>query len=158
MQTASQWINWLQNNAQDENRWFSWVSFNGTTVNTTELSDRQYSRAAADVDTQVGRVLDALRESGKLDDTVVIITAGHGIALNNQTSNSDWSRARLQVPLVIHWPGTPAQRIDMLTDHKDIMTTLMQRLLHVSTPANEYSQGAGSVQCDPSPQLGYRCG
>ena len=29
----------------------------------------------------------------------------------------------------------------MLTDHKDIMTTLMQRLLHVSTPANEYSQG-----------------
>ncbi|WP_432700107.1 LPS biosynthesis-modulating metalloenzyme YejM [Kluyvera cryocrescens] len=141
MQTASQWINWLQNNAQDENRWFSWVSFNGTTVNTTELSDRQYSRAAADVDTQVGRVLNALRESGKLDDTVVIITAGHGIALNNQTSNSDWSRARLQVPLVIHWPGTPAQRIDMLTDHKDIMTTLMQRLLHVSTPANEYSQG-----------------
>ena len=141
MQTASQWINWLQNNAQDENRWFSWVSFNGTTVNTTELSDRQYSRAAADVDTQVGRVLDALRESGKLDDTVVIITAGHGIALNNQTSNSDWSRARLQVPLVIHWPGTPAQRIDMLTDHKDIMTTLMQRLLHVSTSANEYSQG-----------------
>ena len=141
MQTASQWINWLQNNAQDENRWFSWVSFNGTTVNTTELSDRQYNRAAADVDTQVGRVLNALRESGKLDDTVVIITAGHGIALNNQTSNSDWSRARLQVPLVIHWPGTPAQRIDMLTDHKDIMTTLMQRLLHVSTPANEYSQG-----------------
>lgn len=140
-QTASQWISWLNNNAQDENRWFSWVSFNGTTVNNTELSDRQYSRAAADVDTQIGRVLDTLRESGKLNDTVVIITAGHGVALNNQKSYSDWSRARLQVPLVIHWPGTPAQRIDMLTDHKDIMTTLMQRLLHVSTPANEYSQG-----------------
>lgn len=29
----------------------------------------------------------------------------------------------------------------MLTEHKDVMTTLMQRLLHVSTPANEYSQG-----------------
>ena len=42
---------------------------------------------------------------------------------------------------VIHWPGTPAQRINMLTDHKDVMTTLMQRLLHVSTPAIEYSQG-----------------
>jgi len=140
-QTAGQWINWLQNNAQDENRWFSWVSFNGTTVSNTELSDRQYARAAADVDTQVARVLDALRESGKLNDTVVIITAGHGVALNSQKSNSDWSRARLQVPLIVHWPGTPAQRIDLLTDHKDIMTTLMQRLLHVSTPANEYSQG-----------------
>ncbi len=42
---------------------------------------------------------------------------------------------------MIHWPGTPAQRISKLTDHKDVMTTLMQRLLHVSTPANEYSQG-----------------
>ncbi len=47
----------------------------------------------------------------------------------------------LQVPLVIHWPGTPAQRINALTDHTDLMTTLMQRLLHVSTPASEYSQG-----------------
>ncbi|WP_052285120.1 LPS biosynthesis-modulating metalloenzyme YejM [Kluyvera genomosp. 1] len=140
-QTASQWINWLDNNAQDENRWFSWVSFNGTTVDNTELSDRQYSTAAAAVDVQIGRVLDALRESGKLNDTVVVITAGHGVALNSQNSHFDWSRARLQVPLVIHWPGTPAQRIDTLTDHKDIMTTLMQRLLHVSTPANEYSQG-----------------
>jgi membrane-anchored protein YejM (alkaline phosphatase superfamily) len=42
---------------------------------------------------------------------------------------------------VIHWPGTPAQEIATLTDNKDVMTTLMQRLLHVSTPANEYSQG-----------------
>lgn len=42
---------------------------------------------------------------------------------------------------MIHWPGTPAQEIATLTDNKDVMTTLMQRLLHVSTPANEYSQG-----------------
>ncbi|MFQ9623048.1 MAG: hypothetical protein ACLR17_16620 [Enterobacteriaceae bacterium] len=34
---------------------------------------------------------------------------------------------------MIHWPGTPAQEIATLTDNKDVMTTLMQRLLHVST-------------------------
>lgn len=140
-QTASQWTNWLKNNAQDENRWFSWVSFNGTTINNAQANDRQYARAAADVDAQIAKVLDALRDSGKLDDTVVIITAGHGVPLSDENSTFNWSRAQLQVPLVIHWPGTPAQRIDLLTDHKDIMTTLMQRLLHVSTPANEYSQG-----------------
>ena len=140
-QTANQWTNWLKNNAQDENRWFSWVSFNGTTINNAQANDRQYARAAADVDTQIAKVLDALRDSGKLDDTVVIITAGHGVPLSDGNSTFNWSRAQLQVPLVIHWPGTPAQRIDLLTDHKDIMTTLMQRLLHVSTPANEYSQG-----------------
>ncbi|MFP5595248.1 LPS biosynthesis-modulating metalloenzyme YejM [Kluyvera sp. 142486] len=140
-QTASQWTHWLKNNAQDENRWFSWVSFNGTTINNAQANDRQYARAAADVDAQIAKVLDALRDSGKLDDTVVIITAGHGVPLSDENSTFSWSRAQLQVPLVIHWPGTPAQRIDLLTDHKDIMTTLMQRLLHVSTPANEYSQG-----------------
>ena len=140
-QTASQWINWLTNNAQDETRWFSWVSFNGTNVSSAQASDRQYSRAAAQVDEQIGRVLDALRDSGKLENTVVIITAGHGVPLSGQKNSFNWSRAQLQVPLVIHWPGTPAQRIDLLTDHKDVMTTLMQRLLHVSTPANEYSQG-----------------
>ncbi|WP_233424650.1 sulfatase-like hydrolase/transferase [Enterobacter asburiae] len=142
-QTASQWINWLQRYAQEDNRWFSWVAFNGTTLADSNKSDfaRRYGRAAGDVDTQIGRVLDALRESGKLDNTVVIVTAGHGIPLGDETKSMSWSRPNLQVPLVIHWPGTPAQRINMLTEHKDVMTTLMQRLLHVSTPANEYSQG-----------------
>ncbi|MCM7529519.1 LPS biosynthesis-modulating metalloenzyme YejM [Enterobacter quasiroggenkampii] len=142
-QTASQWINWLQRYAQEDNRWFSWVSFNGTTLANSNKSDfaRRYGRAAGDVDAQIGRVLDALRESGKLDNTVVIVTAGHGVPLGDETKSMSWSRPNLQVPLVIHWPGTPAQRINMLTEHKDVMTTLMQRLLHVSTPANEYSQG-----------------
>ena len=71
----------------------------------------------------------------------MIITAGRGIPLNEEEETFDWSHGHLQVPLVIHWPGTPAQRINALTDHTDLMTTLMQRLLHVSTPASEYSQG-----------------
>ncbi|MBV8042201.1 LPS biosynthesis-modulating metalloenzyme YejM [Pluralibacter sp.] len=142
-QTASQWINWLGSYDQDENRWFSWISFNGTTLDESQQQNftRRYSRAAAAVDEQIGRVLSALQESGKLDNTVVIITAAHGEPLDAQRKLFDWSRPQLQVPLIIHWPGTPAQQISTLTDHKDVMTTLMQRLLHVSTPASEYSQG-----------------
>ena len=118
------------------------MAFNGTTLNDSNAGfARRYGRAASDVDAQIGRVLDALRESGKLDNTVVIVTAGHGVPLGDETKSMSWSRPNLHVPLVIHWPGTPAQRINMLTEHKDVMTTLMQRLLHVSTPANEYSQG-----------------
>ncbi|WP_159866026.1 MULTISPECIES: LPS biosynthesis-modulating metalloenzyme YejM [unclassified Raoultella] len=142
-QTANQWIGWLNRYAQDENRWFSWISLNGTSLDDGQQQNfvRRYSRAAGDVDTQIGRVLSALREAGKLDNTVVIVTAGHGMPLNPQHGKFDWSRDQLQVPLVIHWPGIPAQNIATLTDNKDVMTTLMQRLLHVSTPANEYSQG-----------------
>lgn len=142
-QTANQWINWLDRYAQDENRWFSWVALNGTTLDNGQQQNfvRRYASAAGAVDTQIGRVLNALREAGKLDNTVVIVTAGHGMPLNLQHDAFGWSREELQVPLVIHWPGTPAQEIATLTDNKDVMTTLMQRLLHVSTPANEYSQG-----------------
>ncbi|EJV7173778.1 LPS biosynthesis-modulating metalloenzyme YejM [Escherichia sp. 93.1518] len=142
-QTATQWINWLSRYAQEDNRWFSWVSFNGTNIDDSnqQAFTRKYSRAAGNVDDQINRVLDALKASGKLDNTVVIITAGRGIPLSEEEETFDWSHGHLQVPLVIHWPGTPAQRINTLTDHTDLMTTLMQRLLHVSTPASEYSQG-----------------
>lgn len=142
-QTATQWINWLGRYAQEDNRWFSWVSFNGTNIDDSnqQAFAQKYSRAAGNVDDQINRVLNALRDSGKLDNTVVIITAGRGIPLSEEEETFDWSHGHLQVPLVIHWPGTPAQRINALTDHTDLMTTLMQRLLHVSTPASEYSQG-----------------
>ncbi|MCU6670292.1 LPS biosynthesis-modulating metalloenzyme YejM [Enterobacteriaceae bacterium H4N4] len=142
-QTAGQWITWLNRYAQDDNRWFSWVALNGTSLDDSNQKTfaRRYAQAAGEVDAQIARVLNALRESGKLENTVVVITAGHGVPLGSERDSVEWSRPRLQVPLVIHWPGTPSQRINTLTDHKDVMTTLMQRLLHVSTPANEYSQG-----------------
>lgn len=143
-QTATQWVNWLNQYASEDNRWFSWVAFNGTniTADTNQQAfARRYARAAVSVDEQIKRVLDALEASGKLQNTVVIITAGHGVPLGKEQESFAWSRSRIEVPLVIHWPGTPAQTITKLTDHQDVMTTLMQRLLHVKNPANEYSQG-----------------
>jgi membrane-anchored protein YejM (alkaline phosphatase superfamily) len=43
-------------------------------------------------------VLNALREAGKLDNTVVIVTAGRGMPLNPQHEQFGWSREQLQVP------------------------------------------------------------
>lgn len=144
--TASQWINWLDKDASQDNRWFSWVSFNGTTVNDDDDSNeqdflRRYSRSAAGVDKQITRVLDSLKAAGRFDNTIVIITAGRGVPLGDKRGSFAWDRSRIQVPLAIHWPGTPAQRISKLTNHQDVMTTLMQRLLHVRTASYEYSQG-----------------
>lgn len=144
--TTGQWINWLDKYAGEDNRWFSWVSLNGTRIETRDAGNeadftRRYARGAQNVDAQIARILQALRNSGKLGNTVVIITGSHGVPLDKQRGSFAWDRSRIQVPLVIHWPGTPAQRVSKLTDHQDIMSTLMQRLLHVRTPASEYSQG-----------------
>ncbi|QEW31430.1 DUF3413 domain-containing protein [Erwinia billingiae] len=140
-QTTAQWQRWLEGQKSQSSPWFSYLSLNGndTPDNGGKNIARRYNRTAADVDKQIQQVLTTLQEKGLLDKTVVVITAEHGVALDGDDSLGN--RANLQVPLIVHWPNTPAQQVNKLTDHQDIMTTLMQRLLHVSTPAADYSQG-----------------
>ncbi|CAX60553.1 Putative sulfatase [Erwinia billingiae Eb661] len=140
-QTTAQWQRWLEGQKSQSSPWFSYLSLDGndTPDNGGKNIARRYNRTAADVDKQIQQVLTTLQEKGLLDKTVVVITAEHGVALDGDDSLGN--RANLQVPLIVHWPNTPAQQVDKLTDHQDIMTTLMQRLLHVSTPAADYSQG-----------------
>lgn len=140
-QTTEQWKNWLNGQRPEGAPWFSWISYDGLddlADNGQDIS-RRYLRAASRVDQQIQQVLNQLQEKDLLKNTVVVITARHGVVLDN--NDSDGNRAALQVPLVVHWPNTPAQQVNKLTDHQDVMTTLMQRLLHVRTAASEYSQG-----------------
>ncbi|ARU94680.1 LPS biosynthesis-modulating metalloenzyme YejM [Tatumella citrea] len=141
-QTVTQWQDWLQQQQGSTAPWFSWVSLDGVDAsgNTPAARLQNYHRTAGDTDQQIGQILSVLQQQGKLDNTVVIITARHGVALSGD-DNSDGNRQLLQVPLVVHWPSTPAQSVENLTDHQDIMTTLMQRLLHVTTAPESYSQG-----------------
>ncbi|MFZ4831660.1 LPS biosynthesis-modulating metalloenzyme YejM [Rouxiella sp. Mn2063] len=142
-QTTQQWQLWLK--ARNDRPWFSYLSFDATSDALAQKLPKgssvqsTYQQAASRVDQQINNVLQTLQERGELDKTVVIITASQGINFNSNASAL--SRDRLQVPLIIHWPGTPAQTINKLTSHEDVMTTLMQRLLHVSTAPADYSQG-----------------
>ncbi|AKA37685.1 hypothetical protein UGYR_04275 [Yersinia ruckeri] len=65
---------------------------------------------------------------------MVVITASHGVEFDDSHqglwgAGSSFNRYQLQVPLIIHWPGTPAQKVNKLTNHEDVMTTLMQRFI-----------------------------
>ncbi len=142
-QTTGQWQNWLNGHKDDRSPWFSYLSLTTADNSGGESSDKQrlrrYSRAATDVDRQIQTVLTTLEQKGLLNNTVVVITAQHGVVLEGD--DNPGNRAALQVPMIVHWPETPAQTVNKLTDHQDIMATLMQRLLHVSTPLADYSQG-----------------
>jgi membrane-anchored protein YejM (alkaline phosphatase superfamily) len=150
-QTVSQWQQWL--NVRGNGPWFSYVNLNGISTSLRQDGDsvpvgntfiHRYQHGAQSVDQQIAVMLQSLKDRGDLDKTVVVITASHGIEFNeNGTwgSGNAMNRRQLQVPLIIHWPGTPAQSISKLTDHADVMTTLMQRLLHVTTSPADYSQG-----------------
>ncbi|HBZ15897.1 LPS biosynthesis-modulating metalloenzyme YejM [Pantoea sp. NPDC088449] len=140
--TVTQWQNWLNGQKANGTPWFSWIALNGVTINGDNVKARQrsYLRQAGGVDEQINAVLQTLQQRDLLKNTVVVITAQRAV---NPDSNDDnpGNRATLQVPLVVHWPNTPAQTIDRLTDQQDVMTTLMQRLLHVRTNPSNYSQG-----------------
>jgi len=146
-QTTQQWEQWL--NARSARPWFSYLSFSGTTGATAPGKDgkkpsaaminRRYQQGAEEVDGQIADVLKKLQDKGMLNNTVVVITGSKGVDLNAQQNSMDTEQ--IQVPLVIHWPGTPAQTVNKLTAHEDVMTTLMQRLLHVTTSPADYSQG-----------------
>jgi len=88
-----------------------------------------YCRMVEDVDRQVGQVMDALRQAGREDDTLVIFTSDHGEGLGSHrwTGKMMYYEEEVAVPLVVSWKGiTPAGRIDRehLVSTLDVLPTL----------------------------------
>ncbi|WP_413727974.1 LPS biosynthesis-modulating metalloenzyme YejM [Sodalis sp. RH19] len=148
-QTAQQWQQWRAASTGDA-PWYSYVEFNGTDIN-AGLNNKpnlaeHYQQGAQRLDGYIGQIIATLRARGDLEHTVVVITAANGLELNDRKNGhreagTRLNRYQLQVPLIIHWPGTPPQVVTKLTYHNDVTATLMQRLLHVATDASDYTQG-----------------
>ncbi len=91
----------------------------------------RYINASHHLDSQIGRVLQALRTSGKLDNTLVVITGDHGeefMENNRWGHNSTFSEQQIKVPLVLHLPGQQARVIDRMTSHVDLPVTVLSAL------------------------------
>ncbi|GKW15503.1 membrane protein [Pectobacterium carotovorum subsp. carotovorum] len=136
----TQWQEWL-NRDNTPAPWFSYVELSSTPKSAAGKEADSNSRVnIQDVDRQIGQIIRTLQEKNILDKTVVIVTTAQN--QNADTSNSArFARTQWQTPLIVHWPNTPAQTITKMTDNKDVMTTLMQRLLHVKNSTDDYSQG-----------------
>ena len=88
----------------------------------------EYLAACHRIDHNLGRLLDALQQDGRLDDTLVVFTSDHGNHF--RTRNAEYKRsphdASIRVPLVLAGPGVPAgvRRTDLVT-HLDVVPTLV---------------------------------
>jgi arylsulfatase A-like enzyme len=85
------------------------------------------------IDRQVGRMLDALKESGQRDETVVIFTSDHGEMLGDHGllyKGCRFYEGAVHVPLVISWPGhfEEGLRSEALVELTDIVPTLYEAL------------------------------
>lgn len=75
-----------------------------------ELQDEiaAYDESLAYVDSQIGRLLDRLRDKGLLENTLVVVTSDHGESFGERglyLHRNSLYREQLQVPLVLSMPG-----------------------------------------------------
>ena len=99
----------------DENQWRKYIY--------------AYYRMVEDVDRQVGLVLQALRESGQENNTIVVFTSDHGegLASHRWTGKMMYYEEEAAVPLIVAWKGaTAAGRIDRehLVSALDVLPTI----------------------------------
>ncbi len=90
---------------------------------------RPYDAEVAWTDSLVGRLIDALRTTGRLDNTLVVVTSDHGEGLGDhgeETHGYFAYESTLRVPLVIRGPGVQAgARLDGVARMVDLLPTVL---------------------------------
>ncbi len=91
---------------------------------TAEQLQRQRQHYFANVtmiDEQVGRVIEALKRRGVLDNTIIIFSSDHGDCLNDHGHSQKWNmyEQSVHVPAIVWGAGIPVGR--RVTDHVSLM-------------------------------------
>jgi len=110
-----------------------------------------YKNAIYFDDVIVGNVLDMLDDRGFHKNTVVLMTGDHG---GEFYEHGYWGHTgaftpeQVKVPFVMGGPGVGKGRVDRLTSHADLASTILE-LIGCNTPAEEYSQGISMLRAQP---------
>jgi arylsulfatase A-like enzyme len=88
-----------------------------------------YYGLVTEVDTWVGRIMEALRASGQAENTLVVFTSDHGEMLGEhaRVSKSVFYEGAIRVPLLMWFPGRIPRRtrIDAAATGADIAPTIL---------------------------------
>jgi len=126
-----------------------------------QYAGRPYDGCVAWSDELVGQLIGALRESGTLDNTLVLVTSDHGESLGEH--GEDWHgyfvyEATLRVPLIVRGPGVKAgTRLEGVARSVDLFPTIAEMAgLSASAPVTSGRslapalRGAGTKSDEPS--------
>jgi arylsulfatase A-like enzyme/Tfp pilus assembly protein PilF len=108
-------LEWLNGQERGEAPWFAWVHlfdahhpYAPQVEFRKKIGDKPYLAEVAYVDAQVGRVVEALRTRGELDDTLIVVVSDHGEGLGDhgeQMHGMLLYNATMRVPLIMRPPG-----------------------------------------------------
>lgn len=118
----------------------------------------RYKNALHFVDTQAAQIIEALKKTGQLDQTLVIITGDHGEEFNDNDLNfwghaSNYTPAQTHTPLLIYWPSEESRDFFYPTSHYDILPTLAERLFNCQNDHQDYSVGKNLFEVSSSSPL-----
>ncbi|MGL5225916.1 MAG: DUF3413 domain-containing protein [Aeromonas sp.] len=123
--------------------------------------ENRYKNSVFYTDQLLKQMLTDLHAQGMDSNTIVVITANHGQAFNDADSRhwgteSNYSLAQVQVPMVLAWPGRESHIFTQPSSHFDLAPTLMQGMLGVRNAPRDYSIGRSLF--DASPRQGLLAG
>jgi choline-sulfatase len=96
------------------------------TQRSVQVHRREYYAIITHLDRQIGRVLDALDQSGKAANTYIIFTADHGLAVGEHglMGKTNIYECSMRIPLIIAGPGIAAgKRVDELVYQHSMFAT-----------------------------------
>ena len=101
-----------------------------------QVHRREYYALISHMDTQIGRILAALEASGERENTIIIFSADHGLAVGEHglLGKQNMYEHSVKPPLVLVGPGIPAnEKREALVYLQDILATTLE-LAEVEKP------------------------
>ncbi|MCX8584194.1 MULTISPECIES: DUF3413 domain-containing protein [unclassified Gilliamella] len=152
-QTTDNWMAWHDEQNQLENHapLFSVIQYSLGAKN-KKIPITELETDAKKLDQYLESLIAYLTLSNAYENTIIIITGSNDIKIDDAKKSAlrndevSFNRNTLKVPLIISWPGKEAKEVDNITSETDILRTLMQDALNVTTPAKQYSQGQNLFQ------------
>ena len=94
-----------------------------------QVHRQEYYALITYMDQQMGRVLDALEKSGQADNTYIIVTGDHGLAVGEHglMGKQNMYEASVRMPFIMSGPGiTPGRQIDAKMYQHSLFPTMCE--------------------------------
>ena len=115
-----------------------------------------YAGIVAHMDHELGRLIQHLRDAGRLDRTLIVYTSDHGLAVGSHglLGKENMHEHSIRVPLLMRGPGVPQSASSTaMTHHVDLLPTLCE-LAGVDQPVTARDgQSLASLFAEPSHRL-----
>jgi len=114
-----------------------------------------YAACITYVDTQIGRLLDSLEKSKRLDKTIIILWSDHGWHLGEQSTWGKMTNFEIgtRVPFIISGPGIKPARTKNIAELVDLYPTLCD-LAKVDAPSHLEGESLMPILLNPSNDFG----